>query len=85
MTLHAKRGLKNLTVNREIYFTVTGREFQISRRVHSCLKKIHAGREKWNTVRSNHAVKYRGEVPSRRYFSRCEFNASREMDARENY
>ena len=92
MTLHAKRGLKNFTVNREIYFTVTGREFQISRRefkisrrVHSCLKKIHAGREKWNTVRSNHAVKYRGEVPSRRYFSRCEFNASHEMDARENY
>ena len=49
VTLHAKRGLKSLSVNREIYFTVSvretkisRREFKISRRVHPSLNFIHS-------------------------------------------
>ena len=49
VTLHAKRGLKSLRVNREIYFMVSLREtkisrceFKISRRVHPGLNFIHS-------------------------------------------
>ena len=48
VTLHAKRGLKSLSMNREIYFTVSvcetkisRREFKISRRVHLGLDLFH--------------------------------------------
>lgn len=39
VTLHVKRGLKNLGRNYDIYFMVMGLEFKLSSNVHSCLKK----------------------------------------------
>ena len=49
VTLHAKRGLKSLSVNREIYFMVSVHEtkisrceFKISRRVHLGLDLFHS-------------------------------------------
>ena len=43
MTLHAKRGLKSLSVNREIYFTVSVRETKISRREFKISRRVHLG------------------------------------------
>ena len=41
MTLHAKRGLKSLSVNREIYFTVSVRETKISRREFKISRRVY--------------------------------------------
>ena len=64
VTFHGKRGLKSLSVNREIYFMVSvceteisRREFKISRRVHPGLDLFHSKRENGRTDKSNHAVK----------------------------
>ena len=43
VTLHAKRGLKSLSVNREIYFTVSVRETKISRREFKISRRVHLG------------------------------------------
>ena len=43
VTLHAKRGLKSLSVNREIYFTVSLRETKISRREFKISRRVHLG------------------------------------------
>ena len=43
VTLHAKRGLKSLSVNREIYFTVSVRETKISRREFKISRRVHPG------------------------------------------
>ena len=43
VTLRAKRGLKSLSVNREIYFTVSVRETKISRREFKISRRVHPG------------------------------------------
>ena len=43
VTLHGKRGLKSLSVNREIYFTVSLRETKISRREFKISRRVHLG------------------------------------------
>ena len=42
VTLHAKRGLMDFTINREFFFTVVVREFEFPRREFQIPRLIHS-------------------------------------------